>query len=265
MAFFKEVMGMRLSTDVIQNVTTKPGGWLVGLHLLGLSLQGNPDPVDLLDEVSGSQRYILDYLMEEVLRRQPPAMQTFLLRTSILERLSASLCNAVLKRIGSQKMLEFLERSNVFVEPLDGQRHWYRYHALFAEALRSRLEQTEGKVVSALHLRASHWYARQGYLTEAAHHAVSAGDWHLAADLIEQDYAFILGSNEHALVRRWPEKLPLEIMRSRARLSPAYARTLFMVAPYSTIERWLHDTERALRTTDTGTLPPSERLDWDNL
>jgi LuxR family transcriptional regulator, maltose regulon positive regulatory protein len=265
MAFFKEAMGIQLPEDIIQDVTTRTEGWLVGLQLLGLSFQQYTNPSDLLREMSGSQRYILDYLIEEVLRRQTTAVQTFLLRTSILERLSVSLCDTVLKRTGSQKMLEFLERSNVFVEPLDGQRHWYRYHALFAEALRSRLEQTEGKVVSALHLRASHWYARQGYLTEAAHHAVSAGDWHLAADLIEQDYAFIWGSNEHALVRRWLEKLPLEIMRSRPRLSLAYARTLFMVAPYSTIERWLHDTERALRTTDTGTLPPSERLEWDNL
>jgi LuxR family maltose regulon positive regulatory protein len=184
MAFLKEVMGIQLPKDIIQEVTARTEGWLVGLQLLGLSLQGYTDPADLLDEVSGSQRYILDYLMEEVLRRQPPAMQTFLLRTSILERLSASLCNAVLKRIGSQKMLEFLERANVFVVPLDGQRHWYRYHALFAEALRSRLEQTEGEAVSALHLRASRWYAEQGYVSEAIRHAISARDWPRAADLI---------------------------------------------------------------------------------
>ena len=219
----------------------------------------------MLDEVSGSQRYILDYLMEEVLRRQPLPVQTFLLHTSILERLSASLCDAVTQQKDSQEMLEFLERANVFVVPLDGHRRWYRYHALFAEALRSRLEQTEGEAVAALHLRASHWYARQGYLNEAVRHAISAGDWPRAADLIEQEYAFIWGNSEHAMLRRWLEKLPVEIVRSRPRLCLAYAKTLFMVAPYTTMGRWLQDAEIALqatlvnKTAETGASPPPER------
>src|SRR5207237_6219836 len=131
---------------------------------------------------------------------KPPQVQTFLLRTSILERFSASLCDAVLEQTDSQQMLEFLDRANVFVVPLNGQRRWYRYHALFAEALRARLEQTEGEAVSALHLRASQWYAGQGSLTEAVRHAISAGDWPRAADLIEQKYAFNWGKSEHALV-----------------------------------------------------------------
>ena len=274
MAFFKEVMGMQLPTDIIQNATTKTEGWLVGLHLLGLSLQGYTDPADLLDEVSGSQRYILDYLMEEVLRRQPPSVQTFLLHTSLLERLSAPLCDAVLQQTGSQEILEFLERANVFVVPLDGQRRWFRYHALFAEALRSRLEQTEGEVISTLHLRASRWYAEQGSLTEAARHAISAQDWPRVADLIEQEYAFIWGNSEHAMVRRWLEKLPVEIVRSRPRLCLAYAKTLFMVAPYTTMERWLYDAETALQATlpapmnetaDTGAAPSPQRHEQDNL
>jgi LuxR family maltose regulon positive regulatory protein len=247
MAFFKEVMGMQLPADIIQNATTKTEGWLVGLHLLGLSLQEYTDPADLLDEVSGSQRYILDYLMEEVLRRQPPPVQTFLLHTSLLERLSAPLCDAVLQQTGSQEILEFLERANVFVVPLDGQRRWFRYHALFAEALRSRLEQTEGEVVSTLHLRASRWYAEQGSRTSAARHAISAQDWPRVADLIEQEYAFIWGHSEHAMVRRWLEKLPVEIVRSRPRLCLAYAKTLFMGAPYTTMDRWLYDAETDLR------------------
>ncbi len=274
MAFFKEVMGMQLPTDIIQNATTKTEGWLVGLHLLGLSLQGYTDPADLLDEVSGSQRYILDYLMEEVLRRQPPPVQTFLLHTSILERLSAPLCDAVLQQTDSQEILEFLERANVFVVPLDGQRRWFRYHALFAEALRSRLEQTEGEVISTLHLRASRWYAEQGFLTEAARHAISAQDWPRVADLIEQEYAFIWGHSEHAMVRHWLEKLPVEIVRSRPRLCLAYAKTLFMVAPYTTMERWLDDAETALQATlpapmnetaNTGASPSPQRHEQDNL
>src|SRR6266571_4124590 len=216
-----------------------PEGWLVGLHLLGLSLQGYTDPADLLDEVSGSQRYILDYLMEEVLRRQPPPVQTFLLHTSLLERLSAPLCDAVLQQTGSQETLEFLERANVFVVPLDGQRRWFRYHALFAEALRSRLEQTEGEVISTLHLRASRWYAEQGSRTSAARHAISAQDWPRVADLIEQESASIWGHSEHAMVGRW-----------------------------------LYDAETALRgeylapmneTAGTGASPPTERHKRDHL
>ena len=274
MAFLNEVMGIQLREAMIRDVTVRTEGWLVGLQLLGLSLQGHTAPSNLLDEVSGSQRYILDYLMEEVLRRLSPPVQTFLLRTSILERLSASLCDAVTQKADSQEMLEFLERANVFVVPLDGQRRWYRYHALFAEALRSRLEQTEGETVSALHLLASRWYAEQGYLNEAVRHAINARDWPRVADLIEQEYAFIWGNSEHAMVRRWLEKLPVEIVRSRPRLCLAYAKTLFMIAPYTTMESWLHHAEIALRATipaptnetaDTGALPPSERSQWDNL
>jgi LuxR family maltose regulon positive regulatory protein len=272
--FFQQVMGMHLPGNLIQEVTARTEGWLVGLQLLGLSLQGQVVPGDLLEEVSGNQHYILDYLMEEVLRRMPPPVQTFLLRTSILERFSASLCDAVLEQTDSQQMLEFLERANVFVVPLDGQRRWYRYHALFAEALRARLEQTEGEAVSALNLRASRWYAEKGYRNEAARHAISAGDWERAADLIEQRYAFVWVNSEHAMVRRWLGKLPVEIVRARPRLCLAYAKTLFMVAPYTTVAGWLHDAERALRaalptlsngTADPGALPPFERSEWNNL
>src|SRR5436190_10528512 len=142
-------------------------GWLVGLQLLSLSLQGHVDPGDLLEEVSGSQRYIFDYLIEEVFQRQSAAVQTFLLQTSILKQLCAPLCDAILEQSGSQQVLEQLERANLFLVSLDGQRHWYRYHTLFAEALRHRLEQTQPALVPLLHSRASHWYALQGRLNEA--------------------------------------------------------------------------------------------------
>jgi LuxR family maltose regulon positive regulatory protein len=274
MAFFTQVMGLHLPTDIIQEVTARTEGWLVGLHLLGLSLQEHTDPATLLEEVHGSQRYILEYLLEEVLRRQTPSVQTFLVRTSILERLSASLCDALLEQTDSQQMLEFLERANLLVALQDGPRRWYRYHTLFAEALRYQLEQTEGEVLFALHLQASRWYAGQGYLGEAVHHAISAGDWSWAADLIEQAYAFIWGSSEHGRVRRWLEQLPAEVVRSRPRLCLSYTQTLFMVAPYTIMERWLQDAETALRATipapvnetaDPGVRPPSDRSEWENL
>jgi LuxR family transcriptional regulator, maltose regulon positive regulatory protein len=274
MAFFKQVMDISLPEDIIQETTARTEGWLVGLQLLGLSLQAYTDPIDLLREVNGSSRYILDYLTEEVLRRQPPTVQTFLLRTSILERLSASLCDAVLEQTDSQQMLEFLERTNVFVVPLDGQRRWYRYHALFAEALRVRLEQMEGQTISTLHQRASNWYIGQGYLPEAVRHAISARDWSLVVDLIEQEYTSFWGNNEHAMMRRWLEKLPAEVIHSRPRLCLTYAKTLFMVSPYMTIEGWLQYAEKALRvmvpshtneTANTGELPSSGHSERDNL
>ena len=273
-AFFKEVMDMHLPGDLIQKVTARTEGWLVGLQLLGLYLQGHTAPDDLLDEVSGKQHYVLDYLMEEVLQRQSPPVQAFLLRTSILERLSASLCNAVLQQKDSQDLLEFLERTNVFVVPLDGERCWYRYHALFAEALRARLEQTEGEAMSALHLRASQWYAEQGYFNEAVRHAISTGDWPRAADLIEQGYPYIWGSSEHGMVRRWLEKLPDEVIRSRPHLCLGYARTLYMDSPYTSMERWLNDAERALQAmiqnsaneiSEMGVSPSYACPEWNNL
>ena len=215
MAFLKKTARIELSQDMVEEVATRTEGWLVGLQLLGLSLQGHADPGDLLEEVSGSQRYIFDYLIEEVFQSQSASVQTFLLHTSILKQLSASLCDAILQQSGSQQMLEQLERANLFVVSLDTQRRWYRYHALFTEALRHRLEQTQPAFVPILHHRASQWYAQHGRLNEAISHAITAQEWQWAADLIEQVYTRIWGNSEHAMLRRWLEKLPAEVMRAR--------------------------------------------------
>src|SRR6266516_1350892 len=274
MAFLKKSASIQLSQDMVETVTTRTEGWLVGLQLLGLSLQGHADPGDLLEEVSGSQRYIFDYLIEEVFQSQSASVQTFLLHTSILKRLSASLCDAILEQRGSQQMLEQLERANLFIVALDTQRRWYRYHALFAEALRHRLEQTQPTLVTILHYHASHWYAQHGRLNEAIANAITAQEWQWAADLIEQVYALIWGNSEHAMLRSWLEKLPAEVMRSRPRLCLAYAKTLFMVAPYTTMDRWLQDAATALRatslvptneTTEAGASLPYKRYERDNL
>src|SRR6266480_5992 len=274
MEFFEKSAGLQLSQDMIDAVTTRTEGWLVGLQLLGLSLQGHADSGDFLEEVSGSQRYIFDYLIEEVFQSQSASVQTFLLHTSILKQLSASLCDAILEQSGSQQMLEQLERANLYLFALYTQRRRYRYHALFAEALRHRLEQTQPTLVTILHYHASHWYAQHGRLNEAIANAITAQEWQWAADLIEQVYALIWGNSEHAMLRSWLEKLPAEVMRSRPRLCLAYAKTLFMVAPYTTMERWLQDAETALRgtspaptneTAETGVPPPSEQYERDNL
>src|SRR5262249_7379138 len=146
-AFFKEVMGIQLPNETIQAVNARTEGWLVSLQLLGLSLPAGANPARLLQEISGDQHYILDYLTEVVLGRQPQEVQSFLLCTSILEHLTASLCDAVMEQTDSQQLLERLEQTNLFVVSLDNEREYYRYHALFAEALGYRLQQSHADLL----------------------------------------------------------------------------------------------------------------------
>jgi LuxR family maltose regulon positive regulatory protein len=254
-AFFHKVMGMQFSDETIQEVTIRTEGWLVGLQLLGLSLQGNVNPVNLLEEASGNQRYILDYLIDEVLWRQSQEVQTFLLSTSILERLNASLCDAVMGQAGSQQLLEQLEQVNLFIVSLDSRRQWYRYHALFAEALRCRLEQMQGNLVPTLHHRASLWYAEHDQITQAILHAFSAQEWQWAADLIERipltSFTWEAGEHELIRLRHWLERLPAHFVHSRPRLCLACTHTLWSVVPYFMVQTWLDAAEAALTASLT--------------
>src|SRR6266852_1530432 len=161
-AFFKEAKGIHLPDETIKAVNARTEGWLVGLQLLAFSLQAGANPATLLQETSGEQRYILDYLTEVVLGRQLQEVQTFLLSTCMLQRLTASLCDALTQQTDSQQMLQRLEQANLFVVALDSKQQWYRYHALFAEALYCQLEQTQPDLVLILHHRASRWYAQHG-------------------------------------------------------------------------------------------------------
>jgi LuxR family maltose regulon positive regulatory protein len=256
-AFFKEVMSIQLPDEVIKDVRDRTEGWLVGLQLLGLSLPERADPLTLLSEVSGDQRYILDYLTEEVLQRQPQGVQTFLLCTSILDQFSASLCDAVMDQTGSQQMLRRLEQTNLFIASLDDRRQWYRYHALFAEFLRQRLEQTYADLVPTLHYRASLWYAKHDHTTQAIVHALRAKEWQWAADLIEQKslqvMAYTWGASERELVllRQWLEQLPLDIMGSRPQLCFTCFRLLVQVAPVTMLKTWLEVVEATVTASLT--------------
>ena len=267
-AFLKEVMGIELSGKVLGEVTAHTEGWLAGLQLLGLSLQGHSDPAAVLDELRGSQRYILDYLTEEVLRQQPEAVQKFLLSTSISERLNASLCDAIMEQSGSQQMLEELERANLFVISLDEYRHWYRYHALFAEALRYRLEGSQAALVPTLHLRASKWYEQQEDYDEAVRHAFQARDFERAARLIER-VAIMLsyrGSDPVPLLP-WLRQLPPAFVRHRPYLCLIYAQMLFLVAPPTEEEDqrqaalWLQEAQDTLATVLSAQATEDEVVD----
>ncbi|HEX3640287.1 MAG TPA: hypothetical protein VHV10_03245, partial [Ktedonobacteraceae bacterium] len=256
--FFKEMIDAEFADETIQEVRARTEGWLVGLHLLALSLQKRTgllsviDPLTLLEETSGDQRYILDFLIQEVLQRQPEEIQTFLLSTCILERLTASLCDAIMQRTDSQQMLERLEQSNLFVQSLDSKRQWYRYHALFAEALRSRLQQTQSDLALALHSRASLWYAEHNQTTEAILHAFRAHQWQWVADLIERKSLELMsltwGAGQHklAMLRGWIEQLPAEVMHSRPHLCLACSQLLWTVAPHAKLDGWLDAAEAML-------------------
>lgn len=250
--FFSEAIGIQLPDETVQEVRSRTEGWLAGLHLLGLSLPAQADPLTLLQEIRGDQRYILDFLTQEVLARQPQEIQTFLLSTCILERLSASLCDAVMQQTGSQQMLQQLEQANLFVVSLDSKRQWYRYHDLFAQALRYQLECRHADVVPLLHHRASIWYAQQHQTTPAILHALHAQAWQWAADLIEQAHLPLISykwggiAHEVARLQERIEQLPAEVMRSRPQLYLICTQMLWQVAPPRLLQAWLDAAQEAL-------------------
>ena len=279
-AFFDQVMGIHLPDKTIQQVTARTEGWLVGLQLLGLSFPGRADPLTLLEEVRGDQRYILDYLTEVVLQRQPQEVQTFLLSTCILERLNASLCDAVMEQTGSQQMLRQLDRANLFVVSLDSKREWYRYHALFAEALCYQLEQTQPDLLPSLHQRASLWYAEHEQPTQAILHAFSAKDWPWAADLIEGQRGALntltwgISKQKVLLLRDWLQQIPVDLLHSRPRLCLAYTWMLLFITPQTVVEAHLNAVETLLtaelmtqthQEKSSAMLLPQERQELENL
>ena len=245
-AFRRNVMDLRLAEQDIQAVDARLQGWWAGMQLAALAWKGSAHPNNLLQAVQGNQPDLFEYLVHEVLNRQPEQVQTFLLRTSILSRLCNDLCNAVLEQQDSQLFLEQLERANLFLSPLDDQRQWYAYHPLFAEALRARLEQTSPAEVPGLHLRASRWYAAHQARGEAIQQALQAREWSWAASLLEQVPSQHLWSwSESALPPSWMEQLPREVVRERPRLCLAEASSKFWIAAPEVTESWVGDARSA--------------------
>src|SRR5215207_1891511 len=183
--FLTQVMGLNLSEEDIAALETRTEGWIAGLQLAALSMRGREDVPGFIRSFAGDHRYIVDYLVEEVLQRQPERIRNFLLQTSILDRLNGPLCDAVTEKDDGRGMLETLERGNFFVVPLDDKRHWYRYHHLFAEVLHAHLMGERPDQISTLHRRASEWYEHNGLAVDAIRHALAAEDFERAADLIE--------------------------------------------------------------------------------
>src|SRR3990172_8854641 len=191
--FLNRVMDLGLSPGDVAALQCSTEGWIVGLQLVAVSLQGRRDVSSLVATVTGAHRYIVDYLVDEVLSRQPEEDRIFLLRTAILSELAGPLCDAITGRRDSAAVLVRMERANLFMTPLDEERRWYRYHHLFAECLRGRLEAEEPGSLPELHLRAGRWYERQGLVDEAIGHALSARDFEGAARLVEEQAPRLLG------------------------------------------------------------------------
>jgi LuxR family maltose regulon positive regulatory protein len=242
-AFLQEVMGLDLPPEAIATLESHTEGWIAGLQLAALSLQGRIDVSEFLVTFTGSHRYVLDYLSEEVLARQPAPVLQFLLHTSILERLSGPLCDAVTGQEGSQAMLEALEKANLFVVPLDEERHWYRYHHLFAEVLRSHLQQAEPMLVPELHQRASTWYEQQGLIVEAVQHALEAPDLELAASLIEPIALPVTLQGQIYTVLGWMSTMPEGLVRARPSLCVYHASLLTFTNKLEAAEARLREAE----------------------
>lgn len=215
--FLNRVMGLDLNEEDIKSLESRTEGWIVGLQMAALSLQGRQDSSEFIRSFSGSHRYILEYLIEETLSRQPEELQSFLLHTSILERLCGPLCDAVIGRpSNSQEKLAQLDKSNLFIVPLDEAHYWYRYHHLFADLLRTQLQSSLNvQDIAQLHVRASDWHGRNGSIVEAIHHASLASDDERVERLIEQNYMELVSRGEMSWVRSWAGTLSKELVYRR--------------------------------------------------
>ena len=207
-AFLQDVMGLGLTADDVASIEARTEGWIAGLQLAALSLQGSRDAHGFVEQFASRQDYIVDYLVEEVLNAQPDAIRTFLLQTSGLGHMCGALCDAVLEpaagqRAAGQATLEALEQTNLFVTPLDEQRKWFRYHHLFSDVLHKHLKHLDPALAARLDARASDWYEANGYLPEAIHHSITAGNHQKAVRLLEQNGCSLLIRGEVLTLGRW--------------------------------------------------------------
>lgn len=251
--FLRETMGLSLSPPQINALEERTEGWIAGLQLAALSLQKEQDADAMLRAFTGTHRYIMDYLVEEVLQHEPEEIQTFLLHTSILERFNASLCDAVTPAAaGAGAQIEYLERRNLFVIPLDDRREWYRYHHLFAEVLRLRLRRLHPECVAELYLRASEWFHSQQLLQEAIQTALTAMAYERAAQWIQAAAEEMLQKGEHETLRRWLDALPALTLDAHPGLWLARAAAFVISHQLDAAEEALNHVQRAVEQ-----MPPS--------
>jgi LuxR family maltose regulon positive regulatory protein len=245
-AYLNDSMGLGLPTAAVDALEGRTEGWIVALQLAALSLQGRADPAAFIAGFAGDDRFVVDYLVDEVLDRQPEPLRRFLLDTSILNRLSASVCAAVTERDDARAMLGSIERANLFLVALDDRRQWYRYHHLFGEVLRARLADEHGHRVSALHRRASEWFAAHDDPAEAIRHALAAGDVGRAAELVELALPEWSRARQDATLRAHLEALPAEVFADRPVLTLGLVGARMVTGDTEGVERLLDDIDRWL-------------------
>jgi LuxR family transcriptional regulator, maltose regulon positive regulatory protein len=257
--FLNQAMGLDLSEDTITALENRTEGWIAGLQMAALSMQGRPDAARFIQAFSGSHRFVFDYLLEEVLQRQPERVRGFLLQTAILDGLCGPLCDAVTGREDGAEMLEALERGNLFVVPLDDRRRWYRYHHLFADVLQAHVVEAQPDLVPTLHRRASEWYEQNGQPPNAIRHALAAHDLERAAGLIELAGPAMEGGSQTAAWFGWVKALPDELVRNRPVLSVWYAFALLGGAEMEAAESRLNDAEQWLANPSAEMVVADER------
>lgn len=244
--FLNQEMGLHLSTEEISALEARTEGWIAGLQLAALSMQGDQDVSGFIRAFTGDHRYIVDYLVEEVLQRQSGAVRSFLLQTAILDRLNGPLSDAVTRQPGGSERLETLQRGNFFIIPLDDRRQWYRYHHLFADVLRVHLMAEQPDLLPALHRRASEWYEQNGMTTDAIRHVLAARDFERAATLIERALPEMRRSRQESTLLDWLQALPDDVVQHRPVLSAHYAGVLLQNGLLDGVENRLRDAERWL-------------------
>lgn len=271
--FLNQVMGLSLSAENISTLETRTEGWIAGLQLAAISMRGNQDATGFVESFSGSHRLVLDYLIEEVLNQQPAGLHDFLLQTAVLDRLSGPLCDAITGHNNSQATLEKLEHSNLFIVPLDEERRWYRYHQLFADLLRQRLQHLQPERIQPLQNRASEWYAQNGFPNEAIEHALRARNFEQAADLLANNVDDVWQPGEHVRLRRWLDELPDDVICSKPHLCILHAANLFTSGQVDEADQRLRVAEQALgagptlgatngQASSAGALDPDHMKFW---
>jgi LuxR family maltose regulon positive regulatory protein len=243
--FLNDALGLELSRRDIELLQTRTEGWPAALYLAALTLRGQPNPSSLIEAFAGDDRHIVDYLTGEVLARQTPELRSFLLRTAILTRLCGPLCDAVTEGGDSARILDELERSNLLLVPLDGKRHWYRYHHLFADLLQHELRRTDPDAVPLLHRRAGRWYREAGLIVEAAHHVYAAGDLDAAVELVGRYWSYFLDQGQLGTLSRWLEALPPDVVGENRTLCYAAAMIASHTGRLDEAERWFEAARRA--------------------
>ena len=262
--FLNQVMGLDLSAQNVAALETRTEGWIAGLQLAAISMQGLKDATSFIKSFTGSHHFVLDYLIEEVLEQQSESVQTFLLQTAILNRMTGSLCDALTGQDKGQATLEMLERANLFIVPLDEERRWYRYHHLFSDLLRQRLRQTQPDLILTLHRQASKWYEQNGFADEAIEHALHAKDFERAAYLIEEHFDVMLRHGEDLRLRRWLAGLPIELVFDKPQLCILHAWGLFSSGQLDAAERNIQAAEKTLRSS-TDRAAEASPLEQDQL